>query len=68
MSEKLTKQGVRDLNDIKAKPARKLAPPPKLREWCRHVRVRDVSMHGDSRCVDCGLTWDWSGIPYDDDD
>ena len=63
---KLTKQGVRDLNNIGNNKSKgiKLENPP-VNQFCKHVRIKD-HLSGDSHCIDCGLTWDWQGIPYTD--
>lgn len=61
---KLTKQGVRDLNDIPSKPRGvKLDAPPKLEAFCKHARIKTLES-GDSMCLDCSTAWDWNGEPY----
>lgn len=61
---KLTKQGVRDLDDIPGKSqGKKLEEPPKG-QFCKHPRRRSNSLTGEEWCLDCGLSWDWEGRQY----
>jgi len=67
MTQRLTKQGVRDLNDIPTKPRGiRLPMPPSQKRSCNHrnkegystVRVREVGTNlsgmGRSYCQQCG--------------
>lgn len=56
---KLTKQGVRNLDDLPGKSrGRKLSEPPK-EQFCKHLNKRE---EGYTRyCPDCGMMWDWDG-------
>lgn len=62
----LTKQGVRDLNQIPAKSRGvRLEPPPKPSQVCRHPQdLRRILWSGDTYCSGCGETWDWDGLPW----
>ncbi len=52
---KLTKQGVRDLND----PIPKNAPIKELPKNCEHKRMKTCHPKcGHWYCPDCDLTWD----------
>lgn len=62
---KLTRQGVRDLDDIPSKPkgVKLDKPPVKLVAFCKHVRTKSLDS-GDTLCLDCDTLWDWDGDPY----
>jgi hypothetical protein len=65
MSDKLTRQGVRDL-DIKYGKRERPLPmeaPPKESLVCLHPRVRNLNS-GDTACLDCDALWDWNGVLY----
>ncbi len=63
MGTKLTKQGVRDLNDLKGKSRGRRVDAPPSGLMCKHVRTRKEG-HGDTVCMDCDASWDWQGMPY----
>lgn len=64
--DKLTKQGVRDLDAKFGRVKRpKADDPPKQAFVCHHARVRRLDS-GDTYCLDCPTTWDWNGMPYND--
>lgn len=67
MKEKLTKQGVRDLSHIAAKPKKKLESPPKEALVCTHPGFREIGYHGDIKCVECGALFDWTGEQFSED-
>lgn len=67
MTTGLTKQGVRNLDALPAKPAgKRLEAPPLQSQVCRHPmdRVGRIWVNGDTYCRDCGQIWDWNGLPY----
>ena len=64
MTEKLTKQGVRDLNHLPSKPAGRMV---RLGDWhgshrvCRKTEVTDYG----ERCTECGrylVVFEWGGL------
>ena len=57
MSKK-TRQGVRDLNDIKAPPGRKLDLPEEQMPVCKHRVTRQVQGGFVTECVSCGESLD----------
>lgn len=58
---KMTRQGVRDLNSIKAPPkGRKLAPVP-AHQLCECKRMSGEDVSGGAHCLDCGEYYDWDG-------
>lgn len=61
---KLTKQGVRDLNHLKAPQRPKAILPPKqdpIGYRCRHPYKTELGHSGAFFCRDCGETWDFDG-------
>jgi len=63
MATKLTRQGVRDLNDYpRAQPPRPEYPKPYLGAFvgCSHPNMQTCCPEccGHCYCPDCGLTWD----------
>jgi len=65
MTTKLTRQGVRDLNHLPSKPrGRRLELPPQQTINCKHPNKREVSLTGETYCLDCGKNWDWDGKEY----
>lgn len=63
---KLTKQGVRDLNYIKGKPAGiRLTMPPQDSVVCQHPHeaIEYDSMSGCTHCRRCKQMWDFDGKP-----
>ena len=57
----LTKQGVRDLDNIPSKSKWKKLPMPPKNQLCKHEHIRTNHLTGDTECLDCGTLWDWNG-------
>lgn len=66
MAQKLTKQGVRNLDHLPSKSrGRVLDEPPKISRICRHPESDRRIMHnGDTYCSNCATIFDWDGLPY----
>jgi hypothetical protein len=62
MVEKLTRQGVRDLNDLSRKQPTPEYPKPYLGSFvsCDHRNMQECHPNccGHFHCPDCGLSWD----------
>ena len=63
--EKMTRQGVRDLSNIKvaARPRRTLDDLPEcMKEPCTHPRWKKRNDNdGTQHCLGCGKSWDFNG-------
>lgn len=57
-NEKLTKQGVRDLNSLPSKPKGKILEEPPVAVLCKHLHTRESMMGYMVVCSDCGAEWD----------
>jgi hypothetical protein len=60
---KMTRQGVRDLDALygKPKPAKIFDVPQN--QLCDHSRTKRIG-NGDTMCLACGTMWDWDGNEY----
>lgn len=61
---KLTKQGVRNLDTIPSKSKGIKLPEPPKNQFCKHVNSKKNQLTGDVECLDCGTLWDWNGNEY----
>ena len=75
MADKLTRQGVRDLDAKLGKPKPKRPAPEEAppavqaqidKHFCRHPKEARKREHltGEEWCRACGQLWDWDGKPY----
>ena len=64
MKNKLTKQGVRNLDTIPSKSKGIKLDMPPINQFCKHTNIKKNQLTGDTECLDCGALWDWNGNEY----